>query len=176
MKQRFVLITVLALACTPAWAADSFNARPGAWENTVTTSTSGMVIPPEALAKMPPERRAMVEKMMGDKNGGGGSTRTQKTCVKKEDLDQGRFLTRTREGCKVDVITRTPTRLVAKTTCTGETQSEGTLEFTAKDPEHVSGSIDQTMARGGKFHVDIVGKWLSASCDGIEPPMKNTRQ
>ena len=159
-----------SLACTLALGlaastlhAQSLNAKPGAWETTVKSSMNGAVIPPEALARMPPERRAMVEKMAAE-----GRSSTAKTCVKKEDLDAGRFDRQQREGCKVDVVSRSSTKVVANTTCTSP-KTTGTMSFEAKDPEHVVGVIDQQREGGGNIHIDIASRWLGASCDGIEP-------
>ena len=54
-----------------------------------------------------------------------------------------------------------------KTTCTAP-PSTGTMTWEAKSPESVVGSIDQEQG-GRKVHIAVVGKWLGASCDGIEP-------
>jgi len=142
--------------------AQSLNAKPGAWEMTVKTNLDGSSIPPDALAKMPPERRAMIEKMMAD-----GRSSVTKSCVKKEDLDSGRFGRQQREGCTVDVVTKTATKLVANTSCASP-KTTGTMSFEAKDPEHVVGVIEQSRESGGRIRIDIAGHWLSASCDGID--------
>ena len=157
-----VVLVALLVGVHAAATAQSFAAKPGAWE--MTTTMSGAIIPPDVLAKMPPERRAMVEQRMAQ-----GQTR--KSCVKQEDLDQDRFL-RQDSGCTVKTVTRTPTKLVMATTCTGERASTGTVTFEAKSPESVVGSIDQERSAGGRMHIGIVGKWLGASCDGIEPMRK----
>ena len=163
-----VLVVALLCACSIAHA-QSLNAKPGAWEMTMTMKSVGNVVPPEVVAKMPPEKRAEVERMMASKEGG-SRTVTQKSCVKKEDLDSGKFVNRDRGDCKVQMISRTTTKIVAKTVCSGN--SEANLTFEAKDPEHVVGVIDQQREGGGKFHIDMVGKWLGASCEGIEPVAK----
>ena len=164
MKNAMAFITLLA-ACTAA-QAQSLNAKPGAWEMTMTMKSLGNVVPPDVVAKMSPEKRAEVERMMASKEGG-SQTVSRKSCVKKEDLDQGKFVNRDRADCKIQMISRTTTKIVAKTTCSGN--SEANLVFEAKDPEHVVGTIDQQRDGGGKFHIDLVGKWLGASCEGIEP-------
>src|SRR5271167_782538 len=65
-----VSISFLVFAPT-LWAADNIsplNAKEGLWEVTVTHSMSGMPappnIPPDALAKLPPDQRARIEGMM----------------------------------------------------------------------------------------------------------------
>ena len=162
-----------AIACALAgWslalpaAAQSFNVKPGAWE--MTTTMSGNMIPPEALSKMPPERRAMIEKRME-----GGNGQTRKSCIRKEDLDQDRFMRSENAECTVKTVSRSATKLVMATTCTGERASTGTMTFESKTPESVVGSIDQDRGNGSRFHIGIVGKWLGAGCEGIEvPPAK----
>jgi hypothetical protein len=163
-KSAFKLACAFALGLTVSTLhAQSLNAKPGAWEMTVKTNLNGSLIPPDALAKMPPERRAMIEKMMAE-----GRSSVTKSCVKKEDLDSGRFGRQQREGCTVDVVTKTATKLVANTSCASP-KATGTMTFEAKDPEHVVGVIEQSREGGGQIRIDIAGRWLSASCDGIDP-------
>ena len=44
--------------------ADSSNAKPGAWEMTHKGLSSGMLLRPDVLAKMPPEQRSTFERAM----------------------------------------------------------------------------------------------------------------
>lgn len=151
--------TLLTMASTAQ--AQSFNAKPGTWQ--MTTSMSGATIPPDVLAKMPSERRAMIEKKMAE----GNTPQSRKSCVRKEDLDQDHFMQSQDANCTVKTVSRSATKLVMATTCTGERPSTGTMTFEAKTPESVIGSIDQTRSNGSAFHIGIAGKWLGASCDGI---------
>lgn len=154
----------------PTLHAQSLDAKPGAWETTVKSDMHGSMIPPDALAKMPPERRAMVEKMMAE-----GRSSTNRTCVKKEDLDAGRFDRQQRAGCKVDIVTRTSKKIVGTTTCASP-KTTGTMTFEAKDPEHVVGVIEQQREGGGAIRIDIESRWLGASCDGIEARVPTPRK
>lgn len=156
---------VVGALCAPAHA-QSFNAKPGAWEMTVTTS--GNVIPADVLEKMPAEERAAVEKQMTDAR----APQTRKACVKKEDLDEDRFMRSQDPNCSVRTVSRSPTKLTMATTCTGALTSTGTMTFEAKTPESVVGSIDQQRDTNTKFHIGIVGRWLGTSCEGIEPTPK----
>ncbi len=160
------LVAPFAFVIASTAHAASLDAKPGTWEMTIRMGGSGSTIPPDVLAKMPPDRRAMAEKMMA----GEGRMVTRKSCIKQQDLDEARFGQRERENCKVDVVSRTATKVVAKSTCT-DPKSQGTISFEAKDREHVVGTIDQEREGGGKFHVDIAGKWLSAGCEGTDPPV-----
>ena len=169
---RVVACAAAVLFTATAIGAEPLNAKPGAWEMTVTTSGTGNVIAPEALAKMPPERRAMIEKMMVER-GGTPNTSVHKSCVKKEDLERDRFVEGNDDSaCTRKTVSRTATKVVVATSCTGTPPREGTFVFEAKTPESVVGAIDQETGNG-KFHVDIKGKWLGASCEGIpDRPVK----
>ncbi len=162
---RMAVASVAFLAWSTA-DAQAFNAKPGAWEMTVTPS--GNMIPPEVLAKMPPERRAMVEKQMAA--GGAGNVQTRKSCVKKEDLDQDSFMKSNDPNCAVKTVSRSQNKLVLAMTCTGERAATGTMSFEAKTPEAVVGAIDMDRGNGSKFHIGMAGKWIGNSCEGIEPP------
>jgi hypothetical protein len=159
-----VATAAMALGLTYAADAPTFNAKPGAWE--MTTTMTGAMIPQDVLDKMSPERRAMIEKRIADSQ----TPRVRKSCVRKEDLAQDRFMPSTDSNCTVRTVSRTPTRLTMASTCTGERASTGTTTLEAKSPESVVGAIEQERANGGKFHIAIAGKWLGASCEGIEPP------
>jgi hypothetical protein len=142
-------------------AAEGFGAKPGAWENTVTTS--GLTIPPEVLARMPPDRRAMVEQQLAAN--GGAQPQIRKVCITQEKLEQG-FTPSANSSCTVQTVSRTATKLVMTTTCAAPVASTGTMTWEAKTPESVVGNIDQDVS-GRKVHITVVGKWLGASCDGI---------
>ena len=159
-------------AAAAATAAEPLNAKPGAWEMTVTTSGTGNVIAPDTLAKMPAERRAMVEKMMAER-GGKSNTSVHTSCVKKEDLERDRFAEgKDDSACTRKTVSRTATKVVVATSCAGTPPRQGTFIFEAKNPETVVGTIDQETGNG-KFHVDVSGKWLGASCEGlVDRPVK----
>ena len=38
----------------------------------------------------------------------------------------------------------------------------------AKTPDSIVAVVDTAQGSGGKIHVDIKGRWLGASCAGIE--------
>lgn len=167
-----VLLSAAGVVASSTARAEPLNAKPGAWEMTITTTGTGNVIPPEALAKMPPERRAMVEKMMGEQ-GGKSNTSVRKSCVRKEDLDQDRFAQgHADSACTRNTVSRTASKIVVAMSCPGNPPREGRFTFEAKTPESVVGTIDQETG-GGKFHAEIKGRWLGASCDGIpDRPVK----
>ena len=152
--------------------AESFNAKSGAWEMSITTLTAGMLIPPDALATMPPEQRAKFEQSMQARSGQ-PMTRTYKACVTQEDLDQNRIIKEEEEQenelqCTMKVISKSSSKLVIERACPAPPASTSKMMMEAKTPESIVGSLDMTKAESGKVHVDIKGRWLGASCAGIE--------
>jgi Protein of unknown function (DUF3617) len=155
---------------TPMYAlADSLNVKTGAWEMTTTTLMTGMPVPAEAMANMPPEQRAKIEKAMqarADKP----STHLTKSCVTKTDLDQDRMLrSDDEEQCTRKVTSKSATKIVYEQTCAAPHASTSTVMIEAKTSESIVVSMDMVHGgASGKVHVDIKGRWLGASCAGIE--------
>lgn len=152
--------------------ADSLNVRLGAWDISITTQTSGSLIPPDLLAKMPPEQRAKIEQSMQARSGK-PMTHTSKECVTQEDLDQNRIIKEQREEdgelqCSTRVISKSSSTLVIERTCPAPRASTSQMAMEAKTPESIVGSLDITRPGSGKVHVDIKGRWLGASCAEIK--------
>lgn len=99
--------------------ADSLNAKPGAWDISITTQTDGSLIPPDLLAKMPPEQRAKFEQSMQARSGK-PMTHNSKECVTQEDLDQDRMLKEQQEDsdlqCTTRVVSKSSSKLVIERT------------------------------------------------------------
>ena len=89
--------------------ADSLDVKPGAWDMSITTLTRGSLIPPNLLAKMPPEQRAKFEQSMQARSGK-PMTHNSKECVTQEDLDQDRMLKEPQEDGELQSTTRVVSR------------------------------------------------------------------
>ncbi|MBS0170218.1 MAG: DUF3617 domain-containing protein [Nitrospira sp.] len=173
---RFVYLLGLGLLSNPlflwptsAAQAESFNAKPGAWEMTFTTQSSGSLIPPDALAKMPPEQRARVEQSM-QARAGKPRIHSVKSCVTKEDLDQDRIIKDSDDdepGCKTSVVSKSAAKLVLERTCPPPHASTSQVRVEAQTPESLVGSMDTDRPQAGKVHLDFKGRWIGASCAGL---------
>ena len=167
----FVIPPIIPGMVTSA-GAESFNAKPGAWELNFTTLTTGMLIPPDVLAKMPPEQRAKIEQSTQARSGK-PRTHASKTCVTQEDLDQNRIIKEEEEKedelqCTMKVISKSSSKLVIERACPAPRASTSQMAMEAKTPETIVGSINMTRAGSGKVHMDIKGRWLGASCAEIK--------
>lgn len=173
---RFVYLVACGLLSNPVllWPtsgarAESFNAKPGTWEMTFTTQSSGMLVPPDVLAKMPPEQRAKVEQSMQARSGK-PKTHSVKTCLTKEDLDQNRIIKESDDdepGCKTSVVSKSSAKLVLERTCPAPQASTSRMSVEAQTAELLVGSMDTDRPRAGTVHLDFKSRWIGANCVGI---------
>lgn len=169
--KTLVTIAVAITVGTPLHAlAAAFNAKPGAWEMTISTLVAGNLIPPEALANLPPEKRAQIEETMKAR-AGKPSTHTYKTCVSQKELDQDNILKSENDDskCTRKVLSKSATKIVVEQTCPAPRASTSQMTIEATTPENLTVTIDRVQGgASGKVHVDMKGHWLGASCAGIK--------
>jgi Protein of unknown function (DUF3617) len=144
--------------------AESFNVKPGAWEMTVTTVTSGMKLSPERSAKMTPAQRAQMEQMMNAQEGK-PHTMTSRSCITPEDLSQDED---TAVRCKLKVLSKSSSKLVLDQLCPGPPSSTTHFTIEAKTPERIAAIGNRSETGSGKSRLEIKGKWLDTGCDGLE--------
>ena len=166
---RFSLAT--ALFGVTAWAADPtpLNVKPGQWESTLTTESTGQLpIPQEMLDKMTPEQRAKMEAVMKARSGQGARTNTYKSCLKKEDLDKPFGSDEQRKSCKQTFVTSSGTRQEIHMECEiGGGKQVGTLKVEALDSGNVKGSMQLVASSGGRsmnVNSNFSAKWLGPVC------------
>lgn len=143
--------------------AESFDIKTGAWEVTTTTTIEGMLIPKEVLAKMPPEQRAKFEQQMKSR-AAKPDTDTEHSCITKEELDRNEILKSENPQCTRNVISNSGRKLEVEETCPPPQATKTHFKLEAKSPENYVGTIDVVQRDGGKVHVDMTGRWLSAVC------------
>lgn len=171
-------IALILGLCIPMLAldaqAESLNVKPGAWEMTVTTVASGMKLSPEIAAKMMPLQRAHMEQMMKAREGK-PHTMTLQSCLTKDDVSQGRIIkemededTNSEVQCKVKVISKSSSKLVIDKMCPGPSPSTTHFTIEAKTADSVVATGDREQQGSGKSRMEIKGRWLGASCEGIE--------
>lgn len=166
---RAAALGIAAAACTGAFA-QSFSAKPGLWENTITTQISGA--PPMDMSRMSPEQRARIEEMMKKREAMGPREHTHRSCITKEDLERGPQFERN-DNCKYTVTSRSATRLAGTAQCThGEMTSSGDFMWEVSGGTSMRGVMHNTMQRNGKEQkvtVNMEGKWLGSDCGDVKP-------
>jgi hypothetical protein len=159
-------ICLLAGVAGLAWAAEPLNIKPGQWEMSTTTQMSGAMMPPDILARMPPEQRARIEATLKQHGvGAGAHPNTTKTCVTKEDLLRGSVRAEKEQdkSCQYRVVTQTATHMETHFHCTGDSVRDGEMKMEAVSPEELKGAI-QVTTPNGKVNVMLNGHWLGAAC------------
>ena len=171
---KFLLALVVFSSLT-LWAADNvtpLNVKEGLWEMTVTHSMSGMPampdIPPDVLAKMPPEQRARMEAMMK----GGPSTDVRKECITKEKLAKNSAFSNNRGDCTRTVVNSTGSKLEVKIHCEEKQAStDGTLVLETVGSDHVKGTMQSaTNANGHTMNMNFTfsSKYLGPTCGDVK--------
>jgi Protein of unknown function (DUF3617) len=175
MRTSFILAAVLFFSPT-LFAADKvtlLNVKEGLWEMTVTHSMTGMpampAIPPDALAKMPPEQRARMEAMMK----GGPKTDVRKECITKEKLEKQMAFSDDRKECTRTVLNSTSSKLEMKIHCKGEEQGsmDGTLLVEAIGSDNVKGKMEAvTNASGRTMNMNFTfsSRYLGPACGDVK--------
>ena len=179
MQTKFLLATIflalIVFSSLTLWAADSItplNVKEGLWEMTVTHSMSGMPatpnIPPDVLAKMPPEQRARVEAAMK----GGPSTDVRKECITKEKLEKHSAFSNNRGDCTRTVVNSTGSKLEVKIHCEEkQTSTDGTLVLETVGSDRVKGTMQSvTNANGHTMNMNFTfsSKYLGPACGDVK--------
>lgn len=176
MKIVGIIVTFnhFLLTPTPDAHAESFNVKPGAWETTTTITTSGSKLSPEMSAKMTPAQRAQMEQMMKARDGK-PMTMTDRSCITKEDISYDRIIKEMEDDdddvevkCKIKVISKSSSKLVLDQLCPAPRSATTHWTIETKTADSFTGSGEREQPGLGKVRMEIKGKWLGASCDGLE--------
>jgi hypothetical protein len=165
----FILATSLPLL---AQDKQTLNVKPGLWEVTTVTQTTGLPkLPPELLAAVPEAQRAQMMAMFSGKDGEKSAPQKTQQCVTQEDLAKP-FDTPSEEHCKAKLITSSATEQQYEMTCAGEVSGKGTMQVSAPDPESMQGKVDIAMSGAAEavtMQIEMTGKWLGAQCAQKQP-------
>lgn len=157
-----------AVAGVILFAAEPLNVKLGQWETTTTMQMSGMpAIPQDALDKMTPQQRQMIEERMKSIQ---GKPTTTKYCVKQEDIDKAMKFGTDDKECTRTIVTSTSTTQEIKIECNRDgNKSAGTVRVDASNRENVKGTIQMNVASAGgrsmTMNGSFVSKWLGAACE-----------
>jgi hypothetical protein len=166
MKTRRWLVRLLevALCLFPlSGFAASLDLKTGSWEVMMATTVTGVPIPQDALAKMPPDQHAKFEEAMKAR-AGKVNTSTMHTCVTKEDLDRGDLMKSERENCTRKVIDQSARRFEVEESCAAPEPSQTHMTFDSKSPDAYNAIIERSQGEGGKVHIELNGHWVEAKC------------
>jgi hypothetical protein len=183
MKLRYLLIAMTGALALGSQAADFAKRKPGLWE--VQSSTQGAGLPQggmpdmsEAMKKMSPEQRAMVEKMMKERGVGmGGKPNSFRYCLTKERAERESVPKPQPDPdteCTHNVSSTSPSEARFSFSCKRKDGSTVEGQGRAHDltPESYATEVDMTVQHQGKpmqIHSEQKGRWLGADCQGLKP-------
>jgi uncharacterized protein DUF3617 len=175
MRTKLLLALAIFSSLT-FWGADKLtplNIKEGLWEMTVTHSMTGMpAIPPDTLAKMPPEQRARMEAATKQNGAGGPTADVHKECVTKEKLEKQSAFSDYRKGCSRTVLNSTSSKLEIKVHCEEKQSStDASLLLEAISSDNVKGSmqsVTNTTGRTMNMNFTFSSRYLGPACGDVK--------
>jgi len=166
-RQSIFLAPFLLLAPFALAHAESLDIKPGLWQITVTASNLTAMIPPEAIANLPPQMRDQVMARMQQAS----HPQTHQTCMTQEKIQKGIDLTNQTHGDCTELKVNQTSRSIE---VTAQCQKNGNgaqmhMLYTALNRETIHGTMELTRADGSHpTHIQMDGKFVSDSCAGSE--------
>lgn len=164
----------LAMSGTCLAAQQSLDVNPGLWEIQTSGSASGMPqIPSDALAKLPPDQRAIAMAMLLAVITQASMPHKMQFCLTPEQLRQGLDLNRVGgKHCQHNIQSSSPTGLDMQVDCGGHDAMSGVVHLRVVDRATVAGNVDVHAGIGASslaIRQDLHGKWLGAACGDVQP-------
>ena len=166
---RFGMFTLTLLGSPAIARAQQLDVKTGQWEMTATMHLDGPIIPPEALAHLPPEVRARIAGALQTAQ----QPHTSRTCMTEEKLRRGFDLDQRSHGtCHQELLNVTSHAMELRGVCqTPDGSSNMHATMTAIDRSTIQGLIDVDRVGGhGPQHITVAltGKWQGPTCEGKE--------
>jgi hypothetical protein len=175
---------VTAALVAGAASASAQTLKPGLWEMSTrmqgapgSDMAQAQAEMQKQMAAMPPEQRKMMEEMMAKQGvrmvpGGSGAMNVQ-VCMTKEMVERNEVVM-DRSDCKVTRHQRTGSTVKAAFACTNPPATGETQVTIASGDAYTSRTTVRTTVDGKPQTVtmDGSGKWLSANCGNLKPPMQ----
>jgi len=166
----------LAISATAVLAAGvSLDLAPGLWQFSIAGSASGVpVIPPEAMARMKPEQRVMLQAMLIALIAQANTPHTVRMCITPGQLRAGFDPSRlSYPGCRHDMGSGATDHLDMQLECMGKEPLDARLRLDAVNQRTVEGDLKVDAGRGPdrlSVRQSVRGRWLGRDC-GDTPPL-----
>jgi len=152
----------------------SFDVQPGLWDIETSGAASGVPqIPPDMLAKLPPDQRVIATAMLLAIIAQASMPHSMQFCVTPEQVRQGLDLNRIGgKNCRRTVQSSSPTGLDMQVDCSGHDQMSGNVNLRVVDRATVAGDVDFRAGLGANsmtIRQTLHGKWLGAECGDVAP-------
>lgn len=161
---------MLAAATVVSAAGQRFDIKPGLWEISVESETSGALpMSDEEMRSLTPRQREAIEQATGVNRG--PRTRVLKNCITQQKLDRDdNVFDSTAKGmtCSTKKFSRTRSDASGTLVCSqGNKRLSEEFSYHARDREHVVGQFHVVRSEGA--HTLTIkgrqsGHWISAAC------------
>jgi hypothetical protein len=164
----------LGVAISTVAVGATLDVKTGHWEVTSSGEATGTPpIPPEVLAKMPPEQRAQIQARMAAMMERSNKPEVTRSCITEKSLQRGLDLNqRERPECKRTVVNSSSSQIDVRMECTGEQKMNGTFHVEAIDRQTIRGKFDMVVSNGANtmtMQRTLQGKWLGNDCGSVKP-------
>jgi hypothetical protein len=165
----------LGISATVLSAGLSLDLTPGLWEFSIAGSASGVpTIPPEAMARMKPEQRVMLQAMLIALIAEANKPHTLRMCITPAELRAGFDPDRlSYPGCRHNMRSTVTDHLDMQIECRGKDPLEGRLRISAVNRRRVEGDLELDAGHGPDrltVRQSVQGSWLGRNC-GDTPPL-----
>jgi hypothetical protein len=161
-----VLVVASVFVVPAALAAGLSDVKPGLWETTRTTETTGM--PPMDFSNVPPERRAKLEEAFKARQAEGPRTSTTRHCITPEDLKRDPYEKADKSpDCKRTRFSQSGSKMTGKVVCEGERATTGEFTVEVLSPVAMRQDMKMAITRGANTTTvksSATSKWLGADC------------
>ncbi len=172
--RKIGLSLAVILAAAAAGRFQPPRIKAGLWVTTGTTTTRGMMpFPEDLLQRMTPEQRDRVESKTQADSAGKTTTRTYKTCLSQEQLDDWQLYDKFEKGCTQSIDTSTGSRLNGRWNCDfgGGVIGTGVVHLEVMSPERTKATLHMVAHGDGReFTSDATmsSRWLRADCGDVK--------
>ena len=166
----------LAISATAVLAAGvSLDLAPGLWEFSIAGSASGVpVIPPEAMERMKPEQRVMLQAMLIALIAQANTPHMVRMCITPDQLRAGFDPNRlSYPGCRPHMGSGATDHLDMQVECVGKEPLDARLRLGSVHQKTVEGDLKVDAGRGPdrlSVRQSVRGRWLGRDC-GDTPPL-----
>jgi hypothetical protein len=169
----FGLILAVSVGASAQNKYEPMNVKLGQWQITRTTTTSGeMPVTADMLSKLTPDQRARMEERMKAMSSERTNTETYKSCLTKEQLEQGPDFQKELRTCSKSIVNSTSSTAEVEFACDMQgMKGNGTMQFQALSPEEVKGLSQGTLSGNGhtmKSSSTFTAKWIGSVCNATD--------
>lgn len=171
MSKSLLLGSLLAVAASLAFAADTLDLKSGLWETTYIVENHNVTIPKTLLDHIPLEQRDEALAAERKRFAQAPQTLTDQSCITAEALQRGSLAAadQANPNCTYTIKSQTRTHLEAAMVCSGENAHDTRITIDVTGSDQLKGVVSGR-SENGESKVTLSGHWLNANCPDNDKP------